>query len=384
LEILYKIYNIILPLALLIGVFSIGYVRTEKFKISKLNYFFLFAIHYATALLNWFLSLSLEDDAFDYFVKASTADSWSELFGLSVKFIPFTLYPLIHYLKFDFLILSLLFSTLSFVGFLYLSKIMASFKWWEQLTIFKIRVSTLILMLPGFHFWVGPIGKDSLVFFIQILILHELRKPVTNKRKIFFLVLAVGLVRPYLIAFLFGAYVLYVLLMKINTQRRLYIFLSTILLLIFSLLFVYFYLQIDIFGRFGEYMDFLSTYAKRKLDLGSYIVPNDHNVFEKIIYHLISPLFFDAENAFQMVLSFENLIFLLILLKLILVYSWNVVINRNHIRLIVLYIVFFLYIKGTLLYNIGLASRQKIMIFPLLFYLLFYFHEYRYERRLRK
>ena len=379
-EMLFTTYNLLLKIILLFIVFSMGYMYSGKFKLSKLHYVILFFVHYFISTFSWILSVKLQDDAVRYYDIALASDSWFELFGLSVKFISFVIYPFVKYLKFDFQLLFLIFSTFSFFGFLILSKVLKSFEWSEKLKVLNVNVATIILFLPGFHLWVTPIGKDSLVFITQVLILNELIKPVRNKKRIFFLALALGVVRPYLMTFIFGAFLLYILLRKINSVKRINVFFLVIAVTLLIMLFIHFYLDINVLEQVDRYYDFLSRYAKRKLNLGSYIVPNEHNIFEKTIYYLLSPLFFDAKNAFQFLLSIENLVLLILLIKLVGLFSFKQFRTHKQIRFIVIYILVFLYVKALFLYNIGLASRQKIMIFPLIYYLMFYLNEVKYKK----
>lgn len=380
-DIIFFVYNGLLKVFLLVAVFSFGYKFSKRIELSGLNYLLVYILHFSLTIFSWLMSVRLNDDAIRYYTIAKEAYNWFTIAGVGAKFIPFVIYPLVNYLKFDFFSITLVFSSFSFIGFLYLHKVLNSFENSKKIKILGVKLLTLLLLLPGFHYWVCPLGKDSLIFLFQMLILNEIIKLKTNKFLIIILLCFIGLTRPYLIGFLALAVLLYFLLRKLNTKKKIFTFINSVILFSVGSIIVKYYFKIDLVEEIYTYYKDLSWYAERKIDKGSYIIPNKHSLLEKIWYHLTSPLFYDANSILQFMLSFENLILLIILIKFFRMFSLKKIYKNQYTGIILMYSVVFIIIKSILLYNIGLASRQKMVIIPLLFFLIYFLNaQYKQNR----
>ena len=103
------------------------------------------------------------------------------------------------------------------------------------------------------------------------------------------------------------------------------------------------------------------------VDISSYNLPT------KLFTYMFRPLFFDAKGLFSILMSFENLILLLIISYPILIYLKKPKLIRIKIDSIKLFLIVYLMTlwisnaSGTA--NLGLAYRHKLTILPALLFL---------------
>jgi hypothetical protein len=104
----------------------------------------------------------------------------------------------------------------------------------------------------------------------------------------------------------------------------------------------------------------------------SFVSLEDTSYLERIWLLLFRPLFYDAKTSYQYIISFENSIVLIVIVLLYLhIYSKNKLIKMERD-------VLFAFLAGSCImlmiavyiYNLGLASRMRLMFLPLFFYVL--------------
>jgi len=257
----------------------------------------------------------------------------------------------IEYLNLSYLGATLLFGSLSYIGFWILFRIIQAH---------KIQYLWLVLLIPSLHFWTSGFGKDSLSFLFISTFLYGVLK---NKLHYMILSLVViFLIRPH-IAVIFGSIYLLTTLFNPNIRLRIKLIGSIAILglLVSTLNILYTYLGIN--NLFGLY-DFALLMQKQNLYGGSSIDISEYSLPLQVFTYLFRP-FFESLNLSYMLVSLDNLIYFLIFL-------W-VVMNKKFINFkdpvnIYLILTFFIFsiIMGFTIANLGLALRQKIMIMPFL------------------
>ena len=379
------IYNFLIQFLILFFLVFYSFKFSKKNKLSLIIILIVIFIHIGFTYLNSYQSYGTNTDAPRYFRFASEANSWFSLFGLSTTFIKFLIYPFIHFFKFNYTSLFVLFGSLSIYGYLLLYKILKSFKYSYKLNLFGFNLITLILLLPSFHFWTSLVGKDSLVFVFSMITLNRflfLEKTKTNIIILFFYILLLTFVRPYIGVFIFVSAISVYVLNNLTVKKMLIGILITTIGSYISIL-IFKKLNIDVFSFLNDRIEWLSTYIERK-DEGSFVDPTKLSILEKMFAYMYRPLFFDAKGISQILISLENGILFLMTLKLLLVFRWRNFKSSFAVKIFIIYCLVFVLIKSYLLYNFGISNRQKYMILPLLFYVLYYFNdEYWREKSLK-
>ncbi|MFV0535935.1 MAG: hypothetical protein ACK5M3_01020 [Dysgonomonas sp.] len=234
----------------------------------------------------------------------------------------------------------------------------------------------LLFFLPNLHFWSVAVGKDTLLFFCIGAFAYSIMK--INKRFIlllFSLILSF-FIRPHVTLFLVIGFGFAYLLGK-NVSKAQRVIISIVLLggSLVMLPIVMDYVKIDDLSMSSieqfsnEKAQGLSKGAGSAIDISSYPYPL------KVFTFLFRPLFFDINGLSALVISFENLLLLILSIY---------VIRKQPIKTfkeapLVLQGLFIFLIVGTLAFcasmsNLGIIIRMRNMFLPgLILYILWSF-----------
>ena len=371
-ELIYLLYTFILKIGILLFVFTYGYLKRSSYLISNTKFILLFIVHFAMCVISWMLSKD-SSDAITYYNTALASTSWLSLFGTGASFIKFIIYPFVKYLKFDFLLLFILFSSISFYGFLIFNKILMKLKSSKPISILGVNVATIILFLPGFHLWTSPMGKDSLTLYLTMALFYKMI--FLNKQKIISVILiivALFFIRFYIIVYLFLGLTLYYAINALKKTKYFLWFTGFIIVITAAYFIAKYKFNIDVFEYIENKLNFVTKYAVRKIDLGSYINPKYYNILQKIIIYLFGPDLISAQNLIQRYVALENILLLIIIIKGAFSFSFSQVFKNVTMTILFFYSAIFLFVNAYFIYNLGLANRQKFMIIPVIIIILTY------------
>lgn len=230
-----------------------------------------------------------------------------------------------------------------------------------------IYLFPLLFFLPNMHFWSCAVGKDALLFCCIALFVYGLLQPV---KRMPMLLLGLGLsylVRPHITLFLLVSFgMAYFLGKKISLFRRIVFFALLIGLAVAILPVVMKFARIeeasiDSFDKFStEKASALgSSNTDSAVDISAYPFPL------KVLTFLYRPFFFDINGIPAAIASLENL--LLLLLSVRVLGSKPAAAFRNA-PFIIQGMVYFLII-GTLAFsqslgNLGIMLRMRNMFLP--------------------
>ena len=318
--------------------------------------FLLFIVgHFLIALFHWHWSLEHGKDALNFFQKALISDSWLSLFGIGSTFVSFLIYPLVK-VGISYFTLFVLFSVISFFGFVNYFKLLQPYVFSKQ-----HKIMCLLFLLPSLHFWSVSISKDCLVFFLMSILLIEIKKRKYIVLPIVFV--AIGLIRPHIVVMLLLAFVL-ILFFEKKIDKK-YIIIGILGLIIGSFFMLKFIklsaFSVDaIYQKLTEYNNYGLKYGNSHIDLLT------TNYFERVFALLFRPLFIDAQTMFQYIVSIENII----VLVAIAIAIWKIRLKTLSLeaKYAMIVSVLLLLLISTYIYNLGLASRMRLMFLPYLFY----------------
>jgi hypothetical protein len=362
--------NIDLIDGVLIILYIIGVVYlTNKVKGNKSKKLFILIgfEHLLFTIIYYLYSLYNVADAIGYYRRVMFVfENWESTFGQGTYFIYSILYPLAKVLNVSYFGCYFFFSFFGLIGFKLLLNIIQDIsggiwsKWYY------------LLLLPNLHFWTVSIGKDSLIFFGISAILHALyfKKNWTNY---IVPILLVGFIRIHIFTFIFLAYLFSRFLL--NKQVKVVFKVFYILVLLGSLIVVTPIIEerIGVSEEFGlqERMDQLQNSNQMGGSSGNF---SDSNLLIKWIYYLTRPLFFDAHNVMAFIVSFENLLWLYMLFYLaVKIKKEKKYLFNNYFFMFNLFAFIIVSMPSAyLLTNLGIAVRQKTMVFPFLLIMMFY------------
>lgn len=291
--------------------------------------------------------------------------TWLDLHVPGTSFMYFLTYPFSQVIGISYWAGTLLFSLFGFGGVLLLY---LSFRRVLQTNprLFGYRIFPFVLFLPNMHFWTGGIGKDSVVFFALMLFIYSLISPQRNIPGILLSFYLAYFIRPHMALLMSVGLAFGLLLSARGTSffwRVVFLGLSVyVFFLIAPAVFEFIGLEEEALESFEDVANVRSKNLSRS-NVGSAIDIRNYSVPLKIFTFLFRPLFFDAVNLFGLIVSFENLFYLILAVSLIR-FSTLVEILRMPQQLKAALIVFgsTAFFMSNSLSNLGIIIRQKNMV----------------------
>jgi hypothetical protein len=332
---------------------------------------FFFGVYYFYALFN-------PSDSRMYFTRTYQSQKvWWDHFGTSTTFIDFISYPFINYLNFNYEMMMVLFAWFGYLGFVY------AYLFFRENIPLKIKVFkkfdllTLILFFPNMHFWTSSLGKGAPIFLGLMLFAYAIKN---SKRRVLFLIIGSFLIfyiRPHVFMFVAVGTVLGYMSgkEKISFWKKAFIYIS----LIGGLILV----QDEILGIAGldgsddlveGFEDFSEDRSASLGSSGSGVDMASYPLPLKFFTFWFRPLFFDAPGVFGLITSVENLIYLLLFIK-ILERDFIKFIKKSTVIVKMSLVVFLLssFAMTFVMSNLGIILRQKSMVMYFAFFVIYYY-----------
>jgi len=243
--------------------------------------------------------------------------TWGEHYGTSTIFIEFLAYPFIKYLGFSYEAMMALFSFFGFLGFIYF------YIFFRENIRFKHYfygrdLLKIFFYLPNLHFWSASLGKGSIIFLGIGLFFFG----ISNVKKRMLAIVIGGIiiyhVRPHImLVMLVSSAIGFVFSTKGISIAWRVIFLAGA-----SLVFIYIYK--DVLTLVGMNEDNFATegldLAHRAKELSkatSGVDITNYSLPMQVFTFLYRPLFVDAPGALGIIVSFENVFYLAITIKML-------------------------------------------------------------------
>lgn len=358
------------------GLFSSFKKRHKFFSTALVNKLYLYhlffmVVYYTYASFN-------RSDSHAYFERVQAPNiSWLDYFGTSTTFIDFITWPFINILGFNYEMMMVMFGWFGYLGFVY------AYLFFRENIPIKIKVFksidflTLILFLPNMHFWTSSLGKGAPIFLGLMMFAYAIKDTKNRWGSLLFASFIIYYIRPHVFLFVAAGTVLGYMTgkEKIAFWKKLLIYVG----MIGSLILV----QDTILEMAGlnesedivEGFDEFSTERGGELaksgsgvDMASYPLP------VKLFTFWFRPLFFDASGVMGLIVSVENLIYLLLFMKIIrkefLKFLFNSPISvKMSITVFLLSSLALTFVMS----NLGIIIRQKSMVMYFVFFVIYYF-----------
>lgn len=379
---------IILLLLINQGLFNSFEKKHGWFSKKLMNYLYFY--HLFFQLVYYTYALFNRSDSKLYFDRPLGRGSWWELFGTSTTFIDFLSWPFINLLKFNYEMMMVLFGWFGFLGFVY------AYLFFRENIPVKIKVLnidflTLILFLPNMHFWTASLGKGAPIFMGLMMFAYAIKDTKHRWGTLIVGSIITYYIRPHVFLFVaVGAVLGYMTgREKIAFWKKMLIYIG----MIGSLILV----QDTILGMAGlnkseNFVEGFDQFSEERgselaksgsgVDMTSYPLPF------KLFTFWFRPLFFDAPGILGLIVSAENLVYLLLFFK---IFRKDFVgfLKRSPISVKMSITIFLLasIALSFVMSNLGIIMRQKSMVMYFLFFVIYYYlAQKKYDRiiRLRK
>lgn len=380
---IYSLYNHSISILLISLSFALSLFILKKNNENLLIGILICLWHLLFVFVHYYYSLFFDyaSDSYTYFHSSlsQTYEIWYSysLLDVGSNFLKNFVYIFHAFLNFSYFNVFLIFSILGNLGLIYLYIIL--------IKKIKKKYSVLILsliLLPSLSFWTSGIYKDVIVFFGIVFFLWNLIKEKNiNIYGTILSIFVIFLVRPYIAIILLLSFFCGLIF---KTQKNLfdyfYIFLSVMVMPLLYLQFKKIYgFEFD-FSSFILFFDsiFGIIEYRQGLDVNSSLSIEDMNFAVKYFTYFFRPLPYEANNLFQLFISFENLYLLFVTIIIFFItfksFSKNIKKNFNYkIAIIFFYVVITSYVLAYTTTNFGVSSRQKFMVLPYIFFLVTYF-----------
>lgn len=327
-------------------------------------------LHFAMTLFYYFYSLRGGDSTRYYLITLEFQGDWIDILDLqfATSSIYFICFPLVHLFGLHYFGSFIIFSIIGLIGWTLILEVAL-----DLIKPFRTSRWTYLLLLPQLHFWTCAIGKDSVCFLLISLIIYAWH----FKRPLWLMLLAIvplAIIRVHVAGVVAVAFLLAALLSKrrYNLFTKAFIMAVSVVGLVFA------------FDRFLETTNsenvlevasYAESFTETYSDTGSFVDLSNSPIIVKMGAYLFRPLFFDARNVLTLEASVENLLwiaFVFTMLALLFKRKKRFSIDWGQLGFPLLSALFLLVGLSYGLSNLGIAMRQKTMIFPFLLYGLLY------------
>jgi len=304
--------------------------------------------------------------------------TWMDYYGTSTTFIEWLGYPLIRTFGFSYEAMMVLFSFLGFLGFLFFyiffkENIRFKHKW------AGFDLMYIVFLLPNLHFWSSSFGKGSIIFLGIGLVFFGLSNP--GKRVVALLIggMIVYHVRPHIMFVILASSAIGFTFSSSGISNS--VRFGMIVLSAVSFFFIYqdvlTMVGIEQGEELNQGLDLTHratelTKATSGVDITNYSMPM------QVFTFLFRPLFIDAPGLLGLIVSFENVFYLLIAFKFLNLGGVRFFLKSNFL----VKSAFFSFITVSIALaqiagNLGIAIRQKSQVMILFLFVIMAYLDYK-------
>ena len=348
---------------------------------------YLYWYHILFALIYYLLTREVRSDSKTYYFMSTQYSNWLDSYETGTIFLHFVTYPFTNYLMFSYEMMMVLFSWMGYWGFVYFYIIFRENIRFKH-KFFGFDLITLFVFLPNMHYWTASLGKGSIIFFGIAMAIYGLSKIESRKMSLILGLVIVYHVRPHV--FLFMAVGILVGVFtgreKVPFYQKAIVFIGSAVTLFLLYDTIIGFVGLDQDNLFESFTEFSDTRAyELSKSAGSGIDTSNYPLILKLLTFWFRPIFFDAPSFIGIVVSFENLLYIFLTLKLV---------DRRFFAFIksapglvktsaVTFLATSFALSGTLS-NLGIIIRQKSMVMYFLLFLILAFMDYKQNLRLSK
>ena len=343
----------------------------KYFKIDQTKTTVVFVFRTIICIIYISIAKNLDFDAYGYYVAAYITETSEKFFTTGLIF-TITRF-LREYFYLNIYSVTFLFSFIGNIGILALISNIKTFT--KNIRGPLKSLSELVIFFPTLNIWTSAIGKDPITFACINLVIYAL---INIRSRIYILLISsivFCLVRPFLgIVLLFALTISFTKNSNLSTLKKLFLgILSFVGIITFNFFnsglnkFVwldFFNIDFDLLSQGIKYYSDTTSTGNNAIQLSTIPLPL------KLFSFMFRPLFFDARDLFSLLMSFENIVILLIFLFLVIYFLKFL--KTNLLNLSSLNIFLKIYLTVSWLFysltvaNLGTANRYKLMFLPAL------------------
>lgn len=325
-------------------------------------------------------------DAMGYWLKTDLSLEQYLNQGQGTAFMHAFNYAFVHVLNLSFFTGSMIYAFIGFLGvmFFYLSTTNLVK---TNVKVYGYNFFPYIFFLPNLHFWSSGVGKDTLVFFSVGLFLFSIMSPMRRSIGIAIALILSYNIRPHITIFLLASFgVGFLFDSRLKPVQKLLLSLCMVAVAAFIFEDVLRFLKLEELSAESveQFSDKKTSLLSRghtgsSVDISAYPLPL------KVFTFLFRPLFFDIHNVMGVFASIENLILLVIFIKVLNIKTLNLIRQAPY----QIKGMFFFFLIGSVAFatslgNLGIMMRQKNMLVPGMLIFMFWILSSRKEEMIAK
>lgn len=353
-------------LCILVNFLVIGFITNETTNVTKKYLWLLYTVHIVLSIVYLVYASLTASDSFAYYKAASSTTEWTSLFNSGSSFIRFLAWPFCNIFYLSYYSLMIIFSNIGFWGIILFYNVLKENTRIKN-TVNKFTILEWIFLLPNIHFWSSSLGKGSVMMFGLGLLFYGLSRFNYRVVQIVIGCFIVYFTRPHILFTCIAGIAIGLLFSGKGISKTL-----KYLLIFITFIAVYFLTDKVLEFTESDSLNILNsnTIAHRAQELGkssSGIDISNYNIVAKMLTFWFRPLFFDATGIMGFLVSFENVVLVIMILSIMKTFLLNLK-QFNGFYLSCL----FAFLLGSFALaqvsgNLGIALRQKAQIMPLFF-----------------
>ena len=357
----------------------------------------MYIYHMFFAGVYYAFAMASRSDSISYYYKAKYEyEYWMEIYATGTPFIEWVAFPFVNYLGFNYEMMMVLFAWLGFFGFVYFyiifkenikfkHKLFTNLHWGEKSL--GVDLVALFIFLPNMHYWTSSLGKGSIIFLGLAMAFYGISNMAKRKGTLILGLLIVYHVRPHVFLFMaIGIIVgLFTGRQKVPFYQKAIVFGGSAIALILMYNTILSFVGLDSENLVQSFDKFSTTRSYELSKAGSGMDISNYPLILKLFTFWFRPLFVDAPGAIGLIVSFENMIYLILTAKLFRGGFFPFL--RKSSALLKTGAVVFLAtsfaLSGTLS-NMGIIVRQKSMVMYFFLFIILAFLDYKKEEEAAK
>lgn len=377
-------------LILLLFVLTIPLLQRLKAKHRWLNVKLLKSLywyHMFFALVYYITVMSSPSDSVEYYLQSQIGyANWFSAYDTGTGFIHLVAYPFVNYLHFSYEMMMVFFGWLGYWGFVHFYiffkenlKYVHLFKGFDLVTLF--------IFLPNMHYWTASLGKGSIIFWGIALTIYGVSRLNTRKVALLIGLLVVYHVRPHIFLVIAAGIIvgLFTGRQKVALYQKVLVFVGAGLAIFFLYDKIIAFSGLESENLLGSFDEISNKRAKDLSKSGSGIDISSYPFPLKLVTFWYRPLFIDAPSLPGLMVSLENLFYIVLTFKL---FDKKIIafLTKSPAPVKASLIIFLgtsLAMCSTLS-NLGLIIRQKTMIMYFFLFVVLAFLDYLKEIRMMK
>jgi hypothetical protein len=330
-----------------------------------------------------YASFNASDSAY-YYTKVIInfrGPSWFDFYNTGTPFIEFVGWPFIKLLGVGYPGMMMLFGMFGYVGMVFFYLLFVENIRYKHAA-YGYYLFPLIMFLPNMHFWSASFGKGSIILAGIGAFFLGLSRLKSRWVLVAFGLLIVYHVRPHIAFVLIAASGLSILLgskgLPITQKIIAFFVLAVVFAFIYDRVFAYVGIYQD--GMEGV-EDVTGKFVYELGKAGSSVDISNYNLLQKMGTFLFRPLFFDANGALGLIISFENVFYVFLLFQAFKGGFLRFIWTTDFLTKTAL----FSFIASAaalsqITANLGIAIRMKSMIMFLFIFVMMKFLDYRKQQ----